>query len=399
MGVAMKEPTDVVLAAATRTPIGKFGGALRDVPATELGAIALREAVARSGLPGSAFDEAILGHVVQAGCGQNPARQAARAAGLPDSLPALTVNKVCGSSLKAVVLAAQAIRSGDANVVLAGGMESMSGAPFLVPKARWGYKYGDATFVDALYHDGLMDAYSRVAMGETGEVVAEEFHVTREEADAFAARSHRKAQHATAAGWFKEEIVPVATTSGKTRTVVAADEGIRPDTTVEALARLKGAFRPDGLVTAGNASQMSDGAAALVVASRKAAEEHGLPILAKYVASNSSGVEPMRVMAAPIPSVKALLLRAKLTMDDVDLVEHNEAFATASCAVRAALHVPETKFNVSGGAVALGHPLGASGARVLTTLLYNLKRTGGRRGVATLCLGGGNAVSVLVERE
>jgi len=395
----MTAASDVVLAAACRTPIGKFGGALKDLTATELGAIALRETVARSGLPGSAFDEAILGHVVQAGCGQNPARQAARAAGLPDALPALTVNKVCGSSLKAVVLAAQAIRSGDANIVLAGGMESMSNAPYLAPKARFGYKYGDATFVDALYHDGLMDAYSRVAMGETGEVVAQEFHVTRMQADAFAHRSHQKAQHATSAGWFKKEIVPVEVTSGKTRTVVSADEGIRADSTVEGLAKLKGAFRPDGMVTAGNASQMSDGASAMVVASRKAAEEHGLDIMATFVASNSSGVEPMRVMAAPIPSVEALLLKTKTTMEQVDLLEHNEAFATASCAVKAALHVPDEKFNVSGGAVALGHPLGASGARVLTTLLYNLQRTGGRTGVATLCLGGGNAVSALVRRE
>jgi acetyl-CoA C-acetyltransferase len=394
-----REPTDVVLAAATRTPIGKFGGAFKDMTAVELGAVALRETVSRSGLAPTVFDEVILGHVVQAGCGQNPARQAARAAGLPDTLPALTVNKVCGSSLKAVVLAAQATRAGDAQVVLAGGMESMSGAPYLVPKARFGYKYGDATFTDALYHDGLMDAYSRVAMGETGEVVAEEFHVTRQQADEFAVRSHQKAQHATSAGWFKKEIVPVEVAAGKTRSVVAADEGIRPDSTLEGLAKLKGAFRPNGMVTAGNASQMSDGAAALVVASRKAAEEHGLEVLAKYVASNSSGVAPMRVMAAPIPSVQQLLLKTKLTMEDVDLVEHNEAFATASCAVRAALHVPDGKFNVSGGAVALGHPLGASGARVLTTLLYNLQRTGGRRGVATLCLGGGNAVSVLVERE
>jgi acetyl-CoA C-acetyltransferase len=399
MRESMSAPTDVVLAAACRTPIGKFGGALRDVPATELGAVALRETMARSGLRGTDVDEVIMGHVVQAGTGQNPARQAARKASLPDTLPALTVNKVCGSSLKAVVLAAQAIRAGDAQIVLAGGMESMSGAPFLAPKARFGYKYGDATFVDALYHDGLMDAYSRVAMGETGEVVAEEFHVTREQADAFALRSHQKALHATSAGWFKKEIVPVEVGSGKSRSVVSTDEGIRPDSTLDGLAKLKGAFRADGVVTAGNASQMSDGASALVVASRKAAEASGLDIMATFVASNSAGVEPMRVMAAPIPSVEALLLKTKRTMADVDLVEHNEAFATASCAVKAALHVPDEKFNVSGGAVALGHPLGASGARVLTTLLYNLQRTGGRRGVATLCLGGGNAVSVLVERQ
>ena len=390
--------SDVVLAAAVRTPIGKFGGAFKDVKATDLGAVALREALARSGLRPEAVDEVIMGQVVQAGAGQNPARQAALKAGIPHRVSALTVNKVCGSSLKAVQLAAQAIRAGDAQVVLAGGMESMTNAPFLLPKARSGYKYGNATLVDSLYHDGLMDAYSEVAMGETGEVVADEFHVTRQMADEYAALSHARAQKATESGWFKNEIVPVEVPAGKGRTtLVTTDEGIRPDTTPEGLSKLKGVFRPDGVVTAGNASQMSDGAAALVVASRKAAEEHGLEIMARYVAANTSGVEPMRVMAAPIPSVESLLAKTKLRIEDVDLLEHNEAFATASCAVQAALRVPKERFNVSGGAVALGHPLGASGARVLTTLLHNLKRTGGRRGVATLCLGGGNAVSTLVE--
>ncbi|MFA5860899.1 MAG: thiolase family protein [Candidatus Thermoplasmatota archaeon] len=395
----MRNPEDVVLAAATRTPIGKFGGAFKDLKATELGVVALRETVARSGVPVAAFDEVIIGQVVQAGNGQNPARQAALGAGLPDTLPAVTVNKVCGSSLKAVVLAAQAIRSGDASLVLAGGCESMSSAPYLLPRARFGYKYGNATFVDSLYNDGLMDAYSQIAMGETGEVVADEYHITRAQADEFAVRSHKLAQKATESGWFKKEIVPVEVTSGKTKTIVTTDEGIRPDSSAESLGRLKGAFRPDGKVTAGNASQMSDGASAIVVASRKAAEERGMEVLAKYVASTTSGVAPMRVMAAPIPSVQALLHKTKLTMDDIDLVEHNEAFATASCAVKAALHVPEEKFNVTGGAVALGHPLGASGTRVLATLLYNLQRTSGKRGIATICLGGGNAVSVLVERE
>lgn len=395
----MASPRDVVLASSVRTPIGKFGGAFKDLKATQLGALAVKEAVARAGLEPKAVDEVILGQVVQAGAGQNSARQAALAAGLPDSVAAFTVNKVCGSSLKAVALAANAIRAGEADVIVAGGMESMSGAPYLVPRARFGLKYGNATFVDALYHDGLMDAYSEVAMGETGEVVAEEFHVTRQEADAFAAESHRKAAHATAAGWFKDEIVPVEVASGKTRTLVSADEGIRADTTPDALAKLKGAFRPNGMVTAGNASQMSDGASALVVASREAAQRHGLHVQARLVATTTAGVAPMRVMAAPIPSVEKLLQKTSTAMKDVDLVEHNEAFATASCAVKSALHVPAEKFNVSGGAVALGHPLGASGARVLTTLLHNLQRTGGKRGIATLCLGGGNAISALVERE
>ena len=395
----MAAPTDVVLAAACRTPIGKFQGAFGGLKATELGSVVLREALQRAGLQPRDVDEVIMGHVVQAGAGQNPARQAARGAGVPDEASAFTVNKVCGSGLKSVWLAAQAIRAGDAEIVLAGGMESMTNAPYLLPKARGGYRYGNGTLVDALFHDGLMDAYSEVAMGETGEVVAEEFQVTREMADAFAERSHRLAQHATAAGWFKDEIVPVEVPAGKGKTtLVAQDEGIRADTTAASLARLRPAFRADGVVTAGNASQLSDGASAMVVTTRKVAQERGIDVLGTFVAGSTAGVAPMRVMAAPIPSVERLLLKTKVTMDQVDLVEHNEAFATASCAVRAALDVPEERFNVSGGAVALGHPLGASGARVLTTLLHNLKRTGGRRGVATLCLGGGNAVSAMVER-
>ena len=394
----MAQPNDVVLAAACRTPIGKFGGAFRDMKATDLGAVVVRESLQRAGLRPTLVEEVILGQVVQAGAGQNPARQAALKAGLPETVGALTVNKVCGSGLKAVVLAAQAIRAGDAQCIVAGGMESMTNAPYLLPKARNGYKYGNGTLVDALFHDGLMDAYSEVAMGETGEVVADEFKVTREQADAFALRSHKLALKATESGWFKDEVVPVEVQSGKAKTLVAVDEGIRADTSAEGLGKLRPAFRPTGVVTAGNASQLSDGASAMVVASRKFAEEHSLDIMATFVASQTSGVQPMRVMAAPIPSVEALLLKTKQTMATVDLVEHNEAFATASCAVKAALHVPEEKFNVSGGAVALGHPLGASGARVLTTLVHNLKRTGGRRGVATLCLGGGNAVSAMVER-
>lgn len=395
----MAAPTDVVLAAACRTPIGKFGGAFKDLKATELGALALKESLSRAGIPPGIVDEVILGHVVQAGAGQNPARQAALKAGMPDKIAAMTINKVCGSGLKAVVLGAQAIRAGDASIVLAGGMESMTNAPYLLPKARNGYRYGNGVLVDALFHDGLMDAYSEVAMGETGEVVAEEYHVTRQMADEFSARSHRLAQKATESGWFKKEIVPVEVSVGKQKTLVVQDEGIRSDTTIDTLGKLKPAFRPAGLVTAGNSSQLSDGASALVVASRKAAEEHGLEILGRFVASTTAGVAPMRVMAAPIPGVEALLLKTKLKMDDIDLVEHNEAFASASCAVKAALHIPDEKFNVTGGAVALGHPIGASGARVLTTLLHNLHRTGGQRGIATLCLGGGNAVSALVERE
>lgn len=393
----MASPTDVVLAAACRTPIGKFGGAFKDLAAPQLGAHVIRETLARSGLSSALVDEVILGQVVQAGAGQNPARQAALGAGLPESVAAFTVNKVCGSGLKAVALAAQSIRAGEAQVVIAGGMESMSQSPYLLPKGRFGYRYGNGELVDALFHDGLMDAFHEVAMGETGEVVAEEFHVSREAADEFSARSHRLAQKATESGWFKKEVVPVEV-GGKTKVIVSQDEGIRADTTPQTLARLKPAFRPDGRVTAGNSSQLSDGASAMVVASRKAAQEHGLDILGTYVASTTAGVTPMRVMAAPIPGVEKLLLKTRHSVDEIDLVEHNEAFASASCAVRAALRIPDAKFNVSGGAVALGHPLGASGARVLTTLLHNLQRTGGRKGIATLCLGGGNAISALVER-
>lgn len=394
----MSAPTDVVLAAACRTPIGKFGGAFKDLKATDLGAIVLRESLARSGLRPDLVDEVIMGHVVQAGAGQNPARQAALKAGMPDSVAAFTVNKVCGSGLKAIALAAQAVRAGDAQIVLAGGMESMTNAPYLLPKARGGYRYGNGTLVDALFHDGLMDAYSGVAMGETGEVVADEFHVTRQMADEFSARSHRLAQKATESGWFKKEIVPVEVSAGKTKTLVAQDEGIRADSTPESLGKLKPAFRDHGVVTAGNASQLSDGASAMVVTSRKTAQEHGLDVLGTFVASATVGVAPIRVMAAPIPGIEKLLLKTRREVDEIDLFEHNEAFATASCAVRAALKIPDEKFNVSGGAVAMGHPIGASGARVLTTLLHNLERTGGRRGVASLCLGGGNAIQALVER-
>lgn len=395
----MTSPSDIVLAAACRTPIGKFGGAFKDLKATELGSIVVRETLARASLRPDVVDEVILGQVVQAGAGQNPARQAALGAGLPDSVAAFTVNKVCGSGLKAVALAAQAIRSGDAQCVVAGGMESMSNAPYLLPKGRFGYRYGNAELIDALYHDGLMDAYHREAMGVTGEVVAEEFHVTRQQADEFSARSHRLAQKATESGWFKKEIVPVEVRAGKEKALVAQDEGIRADTTPDGLARLKPAFKPTGIVTAGNSSQLSDGASAMLVTTRRFAQEHGIETLGTFVASATAGVAPMRVMAAPIPGVEKLLLKTRHAIDDVDLVEHNEAFASASCAVRAGLRIPDEKFNVTGGAVALGHPIGASGARVLTTLLHNLHRTGGRRGVATLCLGGGNAISALVERS
>jgi acetyl-CoA C-acetyltransferase len=396
----MASPSDVVLAAAVRTPIGKFGGAFKDLAGPELGAIVLKESLSRSGLDAKAVDEVIMGEVVQAGVGQAPARQAALKAGFPDSIAAFTVNKVCGSGLKAVQLAAQSIRAGDADLILAGGMESMSNAPYLLPRARFGYKYGNDTVVDALYHDGLRDAYSDVPMIETGEVVAEEFRITREASDAFSAESHRRAQQAHERGWYKDEIVPVTVSAGRGKTnVVTTDEGIRPDTTLETLGKLRPAFRKDGQVTAGNASQLSDGAAALVVASRKAAREHGLDVLGRIVATTTAGVAPMRVMAAPIPGVKKLLEKTGTTVRDVGLFEHNEAFASASCAIKQELGVDNERFNVQGGAVAMGHPIGASGARILTTLLYAMRRTTTDRGIATICLGGGNSVNMMVERE
>ena len=384
---------EVVVASACRTPIGRFQGSLSGLAAPRLGAIALREALARAGVAGEEVDDVLVGHVLQAGVGQNPARQAALAAGLPESVPAMTVNEVCGSSLRAVMLAAQAIRCGDARIVLAGGQESMSNAPYLLPKARGGFRLGDQSAVDGLVHDGLLDAYEGYHMGETGEIVAERHGVSRAEADSFALESHRRAAAATDAGEFDDEIVAVETDGSR----VTRDEGIRRDASPETLARLRPAFRRDGVVTAGNASQISDGAAALVVMSGEEVDRRGIRGLARIVAQDDSATRPAWVMEAPIESVRRLLGRARLSVADVDLFEHNEAFATASCAVRDALGVPADRFNVRGGAVALGHPIGASGARVLATLLHAMRARTARRGVATLCLGGGGAVSILVE--
>lgn len=384
---------EVVVASACRTPIGRFQGALSELAAPRLGAIVLREALARAGIAGDEVDDVLVGHVLQAGTGQNPARQAALAAGLPESVPAATVNEVCGSSLRAVMLAAQAIRCGDAAIVLAGGQESMSNAPYLLPKARGGFRLGDQSAVDGLVHDGLLDAYEGYHMGETGEIVAERHGVSRADADRFALESHRRAAAATDAGEFDDEIVAVETDGSR----VTRDEGIRRDASPETLARLRPAFRRDGVVTAGNASQISDGAAALVVMSGEEADRRGIRGLARIVAQDDSATRPAWVMEAPIESVRRLLGRARLSVADVDLFEHNEAFATASCAVRDALGVPADRFNVRGGAIALGHPIGASGARVLATLLHAMRARTARRGVATLCLGGGGAVSILVE--
>jgi acetyl-CoA C-acetyltransferase len=391
---------EAVIVAACRTPIGRFQGALASLAAPRLGAVVIREALRRAGVEPEAVDEVVFGNVLAAGLGQAPARQAALAAGIPDAVPALTINKVCGSGLKAVMLAAQAIRAGDARVVVTGGQESMSNAPFLLQGTRGGWRLGNRPAVDSLLHDGLLDAYEGYHMGETGEIVAERFRVTRGDADALALASHENAARAADGGLFDDEIVPVEVErpGGRGRETVTRDEGIRRDASVEGLARLRPAFRRDGVVTAGNASQISDGASALVVMARGEAERRGVAPLARIVAYDSSATRPEWVMEAPIASVRRLLEKAALRIDDVDLVEHNEAFATASCAVRSELGVPAERFNVHGGAIALGHPIGASGARVLTTLLYALRARRARRGLATLCLGGGGAVSLLVER-
>lgn len=393
----MDEP---VIVAACRTPIGRFQGAFSDLTAPQLGAVAVREALRRANLQGSDVDEVLMGNVLTAGVGQNPARQAMLGAGLPDTVPAFTVNKVCGSSLKAVMLAAQSIKAGDVSIVVAGGQESMTNAPYLLPKGRGGYRLGNGEVVDSMIHDGLWDVYNRFHMGVTGEIVAQRHHVKRAEADQLALESHAKAAQATAAGKFKSEIVPVEVVDARTRTkvLVEKDEGIRPGGTLESLAKLKPVFQPDGMVTAGNSSQLSDGASATVIMARKVAEQRGIRPLARIVAYDASAIKPEWVMEAPIPSVRALFKKTNTSIEQVDLFEHNEAFATASCAVRSQLHVPNAKFNVHGGAVALGHPIGASGSRILTTLLYALQDRQKSTGVATLCLGGGGAVSMMIER-
>ena len=387
---------DVVIIGAARTAIGKFNGSLRDVPAPVLGSVAIRAAVERSGLMPSDIEECLMGNVLSASLGQNPARQAAIGAGLPVEIGSTTINKVCGSGMKAVMLAANAIKAGEYQVIVAGGMENMNAAPYLLPQARFGYRLGDGKAIDHMVRDGLWDAFTDVHMGMTAETVAERFHVTREQADLLAYESHVKAHRAQSEGRFDREIAPVMVKGKKGETVFDKDEGIRPDTTPEVLAKLSPAFKKDGIVTAGNASQLSDGAAALVVCSRRYAEARGIGPMAEIVGYATGGTRPEWIMEAPIPTTRRLLDRLGMDIGDIDLFEHNEAFATASVAVRSELGVPEDRFNVNGGAVALGHPIGCSGARVLTSLIYALKDRGKRTGLATLCLGGGNAVSMVV---
>ncbi len=390
---------DAFILSAVRTPIGKFLGGLAELPAPKLGAVAIAEALTRANVRPDQVEDVIMGNVVQAGVGQAPARQAALFAGLPDTVPAHTTNMVCGSGLKAVMLAAQDIRAGDAHLVVAGGMESMSRAPFLLPGARQGYKYGNQTTADALISDGLWCPFENWPMGEAAEHIATKCEVSRADQDRFSAQSHQRAAAAWASGAFADEVVPVTLSGGrKPPVVIERDEGIRPDTTAESLAKLKPAFRADGTVTAGNASQLSDGGAAVVVASARFVEQSGAKPLARVVAYTMSGVHPKDIFIAPISAVKAACAKAKLAVSDIDLWELNEAFAAQMLACGRGLNLDESKVNVHGGAVALGHPIGASGARVLVTLVHALKRHGKRYGCASLCLGGGNAVALIVER-
>jgi acetyl-CoA C-acetyltransferase len=390
--------SDAYLLSAVRTPTGKFLGALADLTAPQLGAVVVAEALRRARVPADRVEEVILGNVVQAGIGQNPARQAALRAGLPDTIAAYTVNKVCGSGLKAVMLAAQAIRAGDAGLIVAGGMESMSRAPYLLFGTRAGWKYGDQKVVDALIRDGLWCAFEDWHMGEAAEHIAAKCGVSRADMDRFAAQSQRRAAAAWEKGAFDAEVVPITVGSGPKAKVVSRDEGIRPDTTVEALAKLKPAFRADGCVTAGNASPLSDGAAAVVVGSARAAEDLGIQPRARVVAYATSGVAPKEIFIAPVSAVRQVLEKAGWAMRDVDLFELNEAFAAQMLACGQELKLDEAKVNVHGGAIALGHPIGASGARVLVTLLHALEQRGLKRGLASLCLGGGNAVALALER-
>ncbi len=385
------------LIAGCRTPIGKFLGGLSSLPAPRLGAVAVAEAVRRAGLPLDAIDEVIMGNVLSAGLGQAPARQAAIYAGLPNTIAAVTINKMCGSGLKAVMLADQAIRAGDAEAIVAGGMENMSRAPFLLIGARQGWKFGDQQVRDSMLLDGLWCAFEDIGMGAEADYIAESRGVSRADQDAFAVESHRRA--AARSGTKQDEIVPVTVPGSKTETVISQDEGPRPETTLEGLAKLRPAFDKSGTVTAGNSSQLSDGAAAVVVVSEAIARASRSGLKARIVASATSGVAPKEIFIAPVTAVQKVLAKAKMTLADIDLIELNEAFAAQSLACMRPLEASAEKTNVHGGAIALGHPIGASGARVLVTLLYALAERGLKRGLASLCLGGGNAVAMIIERE
>lgn len=392
-------PEEVLLAGACRTPIGKFFGSLASFSAPKLGALVVRESVSRAAIPPDRVDEVIMGNVLPAGLGQNPARQAAIHGGIPNRIGALTINKVCGSGLKAVMLAAQAIRAGDAEVVVAGGMESMSNAPYLLPDARAGSRLGHGRLVDSMIHDGLWDCYNDFHMGNTAELVVKKYGVAREAQDEFAIGSHRKAVAAQQAGKFAAEILPVDVPGPKGQSArFAADEGPRADTSLERLAKMKPAFDPAGSVTAGNASTINDGASALVVLSARRAAAEKVKPLARVVGYATGGLAPEWVMMAPMEAVRNLCAKIGRKPQDFDLVEINEAFSAASVALIREIGLDPARVNVNGGAVALGHPIGASGARLLTTLLYAMRDRGAKTGLAALCLGGGNAVAMAVER-
>lgn len=388
---------EVVIVSACRTAIGKFGGGFKNTPAVELGAVVIKEALKRAGIEGKDVDEVVMGNVLQAAQGQNPARQAMIKAGMPIEVPALTVNKVCGSGLRCVSLAAQMIKAGDADVIVAGGMENMSMAPFAVPKARYGYRMGNGVLVDTMIKDGLWDAFNDYHMGITAENVAEHFGITREDQDALGVRSQVKACEAIKSGAFKSQIVPVTVHQKKQDVVIDTDEFPREGTTLEGLAKLKPAFKKGGTVTAGNASGINDGAAAFVVMSADKAKELGLKPMAKIVSYASAGVDPAIMGTGPVPSSRKALAKAGLEVKDLDLVEANEAFAAQAVYCCRELGFDMDKVNIHGGAIALGHPIGASGARILVTLLYGLEEVGGKYGLATLCIGGGQGTACVVE--
>src|SRR5438552_445033 len=397
----MAASDDVVIISACRTPVGKFQGSLSDLGAPQLGAIVVREAVRRARLDPKQVDECIMGNVVSAGLGQNPARQAAIFGGLSPEVGAMTVNKVCGSGLKAVGLAAQAVKTGDSSIVVAGGMESMTNAPYLLPQARKGYRLGNAQIIDSMVYDGLWDIYNNYHMGITGENVAEKYGISREEQDEFALNSHRKAVAATKECRLKSQIVPVelaAKKKGEAPFIFDKDESPREDTTIEILRSLKPAFKKDGTVTAGNAPGVNDGAAAVVVTSAKRAQELGAQPMVRIVAQATSGIDPKWVMIAPVSAVRKIWEKTGWKNEDVDLYELNEAFSVQALGVMRELGLDPNKVNVNGGAVAIGHPIGASGARVLVTLIYEMIRRDVHRGIAALCLGGGNAVAMAIER-
>ena len=390
---------DVVICSAVRTAIGSFGGTLKNVPAVDLGAAVIKEALNRANISGEVIDEVIMGNVITAGLGQNPARQAAVKAGLPIEVPAMTINKVCGSGLRAVSLAYQMIQSGEADAVVAGGMENMSAAPYVLPNARWGARMGDATMKDAMINDALWDAFNQYHMGVTAENIAEQWGLTREMQDEFALNSQLKAEKAIKEGKFEEEIVPITVPQRKGDPIIfKQDEFPRFGTTIEKLAKLKPSFKKDGTVTAGNASGINDGAAALVVMSAEKAEALGIKPLVKITSWGSKGVDPKIMGYGPFASTKVALERAGLTIGDIDLVEANEAFAAQSLAVAKDLEFNMDVVNVNGGAIALGHPVGASGARILVSLLHEMKKRDSKRGLATLCIGGGMGTAVIVER-